>query len=72
MRFQGGGSIAALLTLGSALAVASPAMAHRVVHAPKHKPGAGTSTNWSGYSVDGTNATFVTGSWTVQPAQRAP
>lgn len=62
---------AALLTLGSALAVASPAMAHGVVHGPKRKLGAGTSTNWSGYSVDGTNATFVTGSWTVQPAQCA-
>jgi hypothetical protein len=38
-------------------------MAHGVVHGPKRKLGAGTSTNWSGYSVDGTNATFVTGSW---------
>lgn len=41
------------------------------VHGPKHKLTATTSTNWSGYSVDGTNATSVTGSWTVQPAQCA-
>jgi hypothetical protein len=33
---------------------------------PKHKVGRGTSTNWSGYAVPGTNATHVIGSW-VQP-----
>ena len=33
----------------------------------KHKVGRGTSTNWSGYAVPGTNATHVIGSW-VQPA----
>ncbi len=34
---------------------------------PKHKVGRGTSTNWSGYAVPGTNATHVIGSW-IQPA----
>jgi hypothetical protein len=33
---------------------------------PKHKVGRGTSTNWSGYAVPGTNATDVVGSW-IQP-----
>ncbi|MFL5908556.1 MAG: G1 family glutamic endopeptidase [Solirubrobacterales bacterium] len=36
-------------------------------HAPKHKVGRGTSTNWSGYAVDGTAGTHVIGTWT-QPA----
>jgi Peptidase A4 family len=35
--------------------------------APKHKYGRGTSTNWSGYAVNGTGATDVIGTWT-QPA----
>jgi hypothetical protein len=50
-----------------ALTVA-PAMAgaRQIRHATKHKLALGTSTNWSGYSVDGTGATFVTASW-VQP-----
>lgn len=30
----------------------------------KHGFGRGTSTNWSGYAVDGSDATYVTGSWT--------
>jgi hypothetical protein len=34
-------------------------------NAPKHKYGRGTSTNWSGYAVDGSGATSVTGTWTV-------
>ena len=50
------------------LAAAPGALAQTVRHAPKHKLTATTSTNWSGYSVDGTNATSVTGNWTVQPA----
>lgn len=51
-----------------ALAV-TPAVANaqRLIHAPKHAVGHGTSTNWSGYAVDGTGATFVTASWT-QPS----
>ena len=35
-------------------------------HDPKHGFGRGTSTNWSGYAVDGTGATNVTASW-IQP-----
>jgi hypothetical protein len=34
---------------------------------PKHKRTATTSTNWSGYAVDGSGATDVIGSWT-QPS----
>ena len=41
-------------------------------HAPKHKFGRGTSTNWSGYAVGGTNATHVIGSWTQPPASCSP
>lgn len=37
--------------------------------APKHKVGRGTSTNWSGYAVDGSSATNVAGSW-KQPTVR--
>jgi Peptidase A4 family len=37
--------------------------------APKHKFGRGTSTNWSGYAVNGTGATHVIGTWT-QPTAR--
>lgn len=40
--------------------------AHGLRHDPKRGFGHGTSTNWSGYSVDGTGATYVTGSW-IQP-----
>jgi hypothetical protein len=45
----------------------SSALARSAAHAPKHKVGRGTSTNWSGYAVDGTGATQVIGTWT-QPA----
>ena len=46
----------------------SPAAgAHPRHNAPKHKFGRGTSTNWSGYAVNGTSATHVIGTWT-QPA----
>lgn len=45
-------------------AVASAAPASR---APRHRIGHGTSTNWSGYALDGSNATTVTATWT-QPA----
>src|SRR5690242_13971601 len=56
-----GAGIAALAALP---AVAS---AHPGKHAPKHKFGRGTSTNWSGYDVTGRGATHVIGTWT-QPA----
>jgi hypothetical protein len=69
-------AIAAVFVIAG-LAQAAPAVAHGHARAasvrvhrldPKHKYGRGTSTNWSGYAVDGTNATTVTGSWTVQKA----
>jgi hypothetical protein len=52
------------------LAGASAAQAHVVHHVlPKHRVGRGTSTNWSGYAVDGTGATRVIGTWTAETAQ---
>ena len=61
-------SIWGLSALLAALAIgAAPALAHAKVHGPKRAFGRGTSTNWSGYAVDGSNATSVAGSWT-QPA----
>ena len=39
--------------------------------APKHKFGRGTSTNWSGYTVDGSAATDVVGTWTQPTAKCA-
>jgi len=43
------------------------ASSHHRSHGPKHKFGRGTSTNWSGYAVNGSGATHVIGTWT-QPA----
>jgi len=54
-------AVAALLLLSAAGAAASS-------HGPKHKYGRGTSTNWSGYAVDGANATHVIGTWTQPTA----
>ena len=73
IRMVGRASVAAsVLSVCAALAAAPAATAHAVrQHAPKHKLTAETSTNWSGYSVDGTNATAVTGNWIVQPANCA-
>lgn len=50
---------AAILLAAPAIANAAPAS-----RAPKHRIGRGTSTNWSGYAVDGSGATSVTGTWT--------
>ncbi len=63
-------AVGSLIALG--LATAPAAGAHSPIHAPKHRLGAGASTNWSGYTVDGSNATAVSGSWTVQPSQCRP
>jgi hypothetical protein len=52
----------AALVLGASPALASSGPLVR--HAPKRFFGRGTSTNWSGYTVDGSNATYVTGTWT--------
>jgi hypothetical protein len=40
--------------------------------APRHTIGRGTSSNWSGYAVDGSNATTVTGTWIQPTAKCAP
>jgi hypothetical protein len=53
---------ACALFFPTGVAAAQPAS-----HAPKHKFGRGTSTNWSGYDVTGSGATHVMGTWT-QPA----
>ncbi|MDX6606712.1 MAG: hypothetical protein QOD14_1252 [Solirubrobacterales bacterium] len=53
----------AAFALLPALSAASP---HSGSNGVKHKYGRGTSTNWSGYAVDGTNATHVLGTWTVK------
>lgn len=60
-----GGALAAAAACALAFAPAA-ASAHRLLHAPKHALGHDTSGNWSGYAVDGSNASFVTASW-VQP-----
>jgi hypothetical protein len=44
------------------------ASAHPRSHAPKHKFGRGTSTNWSGYAANGSGATDVIGTWTQPTA----
>jgi hypothetical protein len=59
-----GGASALLATLAIG---ASPALAHSGHHAPKRGFGRGTSTNWSGYAVDGSSATSAVGTWT-QPS----
>jgi hypothetical protein len=56
-----------VLAAGTLAAAPNVAGARQTTHALKHGFGHGTSTNWSGYAVDGSNATSVTGSWT-QPA----
>jgi hypothetical protein len=50
----------------------SSARAVGASHAPKHRIDRGTSTNWSGYAVDGTGATQVLGTWTAPAVTCAP
>ena len=53
------------------MALALPAAAAASPHGGadvKHKVGKGTSSNWSGYAVPGTNATHVIGTWTQPTA----
>ena len=58
------GAVAAL-----SMALCAPAALAQVRdHGIKHKLTGDTATNWSGYTVDASNATFVTGSWTVGTA----
>jgi hypothetical protein len=62
-RWSAAATVTATILLG-----ASAAQAHVLHHAPKHRVGRGTSTNWSGYAVDGTGATQVIGTWTAETA----
>jgi hypothetical protein len=64
------GLAGALSALALAAGPAAAAPAHR--DGPKRGFGRGTSTNWSGYAVDGTGATSVTGSWTQASVKCAP
>jgi len=63
-------TLTAVAAIGCAALGPSPALASSgdfAKHAPKHKFGRGTSTNWSGYAVGGSTATHVIGMWT-QPS----
>jgi hypothetical protein len=59
--------VLALASFAALALLPAASLAHPGSHAPKHKFGRGTSTNWSGYAVNGTAATHVIGTWT-QPA----
>lgn len=61
-----------LLVPAAMLIGASAAQAHPARRAPKHKLGRGTSTNWSGYAIDGSGATHVIGTWTQSAVACAP
>jgi hypothetical protein len=69
---------AALVAAGALTLGAGPALAAgggilaRPGHAPRNSPARGTSTNWSGYAVDGANATQVIGTWTQPTATCMP
>jgi hypothetical protein len=58
-----------VLMLGAAV---SSAQARSVARIPRHKLGPGTSTNWSGYAIDGTGATAVTATWVEPKVTCAP
>jgi hypothetical protein len=62
-----GVGVVALASFTALALFPAASLAHPGSHAPKHKFGRGTSTNWSGYAVNGTAATHVVGTWT-QPA----
>src|SRR5579884_199244 len=62
------GSVAVMGATAVVLLGASAGQARVFVHPPKHKRTATTSTNWSGYAVDGTGATRVVGSWSQPTA----
>jgi hypothetical protein len=68
VRFISAVAVSATLLVGGV----SAAQARTMAHAPKHKIGKGTSTNWSGYAVDGTSATKVSATWTAPAVTCAP
>jgi hypothetical protein len=55
----------------SAGARSAPSVVRSGTGGPKHKFGRGTSTNWSGYAVDGSSASNVVGTWTQPTAKCA-
>lgn len=57
-----------MLAAGALAVTPNIAGARQTTHGLKHGFGHGTSTNWSGYAYDGSNATSVTGSWTEPPS----
>jgi peptidase A4-like protein len=61
------GRVHSILICVAAIALFGMLPAAAGAHAPKHKVGRSTSTNWSGYAVDGSVGTHVIGTWT-QPA----
>ena len=65
------GALSTLAVLGATV-MAAPAAGAAVRHAPRRGFARGTSTNWSGYAVDGTSATNVVGTWTVPSVKCAP
>ena len=54
------------------LPAAGTASPHSGASAPKHKLGRGTSTNWSGYAINGSGATRVAGTWRQPKASCSP
>jgi hypothetical protein len=65
--FGGASALLATLAIGAA-----PALADGGAHGPKRTFGRGTSTNWSGYAVDGSGASYVVGTWTQPSVACAP
>jgi hypothetical protein len=61
-------ALAGFVALALLPTAAAATSSHHGSPAPKHKFGRGTSTNWSGYAVNGTGATQVIGTWTQPPA----
>lgn len=55
-----------------AIGVASAQARGVAAHAPRHRVGKGTSTNWSGYALGGAGATQVVGTWTQPTVSCAP
>jgi hypothetical protein len=65
--------IGILTCAAAAIFMLLPATGASAAHGgPKHKVGRGTSTNWSGYSRNGTGATRVVGTWTQRAATCTP
>lgn len=57
-------AVGLMVLAGGVSSARAAGMTHAFKHPLKHRHARGTSTNWSGYSVDGSGATQVTGTWT--------